>query len=61
MHLATDSGDPTDLEVFGSPARDAFSGIAVGIFRTKKDTPGTLTVRVDGEGVEGAELTLSIQ
>lgn len=59
--LATDNGDPTDLEVFGSSARDAFSGMAVGIFRTKKDAPGKLTVRVDGEGAQSAKIALTVR
>ena len=59
--IATDNGDATDLEVFSSCGRNAFSGMAVGIVRTVKDKPGSITVKVTGEGVSGAELTVAVK
>ncbi len=59
--IASDNGDQTDLEVFASPYRDAFSGMAVGIFRTVKDKVGKMTVKVSGEGVEGAEAEITVE
>jgi len=59
--LASDNGDPTDLEVFSSPERDAFSGIAVGIFRTLEGQTGTMTVTVSGEGVESAQIPVQVR
>jgi len=59
--IATDNGDQTDLEVFASPYRNAFSGMAVGIFRTVEGNPGSMTVKVTGEGIDSAEITVTVK
>lgn len=58
--IAADNGDQTDLEVFASPYRNAFSGMAVGIFRTIEGKPGKMTVKVTGEDVESAEIEVIV-
>ena len=59
--IATDNGDATDLEVFSSCGRNAFSGMAVGIVRTIEGKPGSITVKVTGEGVVPAEITVAVK
>ena len=59
--IASDNGDQTDYRVFSEADRNAFSGMAVGIFRSVKNMSGTLRIRVDGEGVESAEISVEIK
>ncbi|MBQ2708301.1 MAG: DUF4982 domain-containing protein, partial [Clostridia bacterium] len=59
--LASDNGDQTDTEVFPSPYRNAFSGMAVGIFRTKCGCRGDLRIRVEADGMEPAVLTVKVR
>jgi len=59
--IAADNGDQTDLEVFHSTSRNAFSGMAVGIFRTLKDKPGKMVIKVTGDGIDGAELEITVK
>jgi beta-galactosidase len=59
--LASDNGDQTDTEVFPSAYRNAFSGMAVGIFRTKCGCSGELRIRVEADGMEPAMLTVKVK
>ena len=59
--IATDNGDPTDCRVFSEPLRNAFSGMAVGILRTVKDVCGDLKIKVTGDGIEDAEITVTVK
>ena len=43
--LATDNGDPTDFVPFPSHVRNAFSGLALVIVRSKKGEPDTITIK----------------
>ena len=56
--VATDNGDPTDLTVFASPARKAFSGLALAIVRARPGEPGeiVLTARAEGLGVASVSI-----
>ena len=56
--VATDNGDPTSFESFQSPGRAAFNGLALGIVRARAGAGGTITVRVSGDGLQGAAVTL---
>ncbi|MDH7453489.1 beta-galactosidase GalB [Luteimonas composti] len=58
--VATDNGDPRDLTAFPSPARDAFSGLALAIVRGVPGKSGNAIVRASGEGLAAAELGLQI-
>lgn len=56
--VATDNGDPTDLESFKSPERAAFNGLALAIVRAKPGQKGAITVRASAEGLRGTEVQL---
>ena len=59
--LASDNGDQTDYRMFFEASRNAFSGMAVGIFRSVKDVCGDLKIKVTGDGIEGAEITVKVK
>lgn len=49
--VATDNGDPTDLEAFPSPARKAFNGQVMAIVRAKPGQAGPIVVTADAPGL----------
>ena len=59
--IASDNGDPTDLDVFHSPMRDAFNGMAVGIFRTLKGQTGTMRITVSCDGMPDAVIEAEVK
>jgi beta-galactosidase len=56
--VATDNGDPTNLESFKSPERAAFNGLALAIVRARPGQKGAITVRASAEGLRSAEVQL---
>lgn len=56
--VATDNGDPTNLESFKSPERAAFNGLALAIVRAKPGQKGLITVRASAQGLRSAEVQL---
>lgn len=52
--VATDNGDPTNLEAFGLAERDAFNGLCLAIVRAKPGQRGAITVRATAEGLAAA-------
>ncbi|CAG9978311.1 unnamed protein product [Clonostachys byssicola] len=56
--VATDNGDPADLNVFQSKTRRAFSGKALAIVSAEGGQSGKITVVAKSEGLEGAKLVL---
>jgi beta-galactosidase len=56
--VATENGDPTSLEPFDSPERNAFNGLALAIIRGKRGAAGTITVSAKSDSLRDAELTL---
>ena len=56
--VATDNGDPTDMDAFPSHERRAFSGLALAIVRGVPDMEGVITLRADADGLQGARITL---
>ncbi len=52
--VATDNGDPTDMEAFSSTSRRAFSGLGLVIVRTKPAQVGEIQLTVTGEGLSTA-------
>jgi beta-galactosidase len=56
--VATDNGDPTNLESFKSPERAAFNGLALAIVRAVPGKRGNITVRATAEGLQPAAITL---
>ncbi|KAK2750472.1 hypothetical protein FQN55_002072 [Onygenales sp. PD_40] len=58
--VATDNGDPTDMTVFPSLERNAFSGLALAVVRAKAGESGEITVSAAADGLEGAEVSIQI-
>lgn len=56
--VATDNGDPTDMESFKSAGRNAFSGMALAIVRIKPGQAGPVVVRARAQGLEDATIEL---
>jgi len=56
--VATDNGDPTDMDAFPSHDRRAFSGLALAIVRAIPGKTGTITLRADGDHLKGASVTV---
>ena len=57
--VATDNGDPADLESFGSLERAAFGGMALVIVRPRKNMPGVIKVRAISDGLAPAEIRVT--
>jgi beta-galactosidase len=56
--VATDNGDPTSFESFQARERNAFSGLALVIVRTKSGQPGAIRLTAESGSLERASLTL---
>jgi beta-galactosidase len=56
--VATDNGDPTNFIPFPSHEREAFSGLALVIIRSKPDATGSITVRVKSPGLKEARIVI---
>lgn len=56
--VATDNGDPTDRQVFSSPERRAFSGMALAIVRALPNQSGEVTLTASASGLAPASLTI---
>lgn len=59
--IATDNGDPADLEFFYSKERKAFNGLAIVIVRTKKGEKGEIKIAVQSPGLTPAQIFLKAQ
>ena len=57
--IATDNGDPTDMEEFPSLSRKAFSGRALAIVRPNKGIAGTIKVTAGSAGLEEDSVTIT--
>jgi beta-galactosidase len=56
--VATDNGDPMGLEAFPSKERNAFNGLCLAIVRAKPRQEGTITVKIESEGLADAMVTI---
>jgi beta-galactosidase len=56
--VATDNGDPTDMEPFPSRDRKAFNGLCLVIIRGKAGQRGKITVTATAEGLEGGKASI---
>ncbi|KAF2688393.1 glycoside hydrolase family 2 protein [Lentithecium fluviatile CBS 122367] len=59
--VATDNGDPRDFTPFPSRTRKAFSGLALGIFRSEEGGRGGLKIKATAEGLEGGEVVVQVE
>jgi hypothetical protein len=57
--IATDNGDPSSFELFSSPERKAFNGLALVIIRAKPGESGGITLTATSVGL--AEVEVRIQ
>ncbi len=57
--VATDNGDPTNMDSFASAKRAAFSGLCLVIVRTIKGKPGKIIVTAKSPGLSDDRVTLS--
>jgi beta-galactosidase len=56
--VATDNGDPTSHEPFQRTERNAFNGLCLAIVSAKPGATGTITLRAESDGLEGAEVRI---
>ena len=56
--IATDNVDPCDMMEFSSTQRKAFSGMALGIIRSKEGKQGTVEVTVSSLGLESSTIEI---
>ena len=59
--LATDNGDPADLVSFSSAKRDAFSGMALAIVRSKKGGTGSMILIARSAGLKEAKVEIKVK
>ncbi|MBN6150579.1 DUF4982 domain-containing protein [Xanthomonas sp. AmX2] len=59
--VATDNGDPTDLESFTSRERNAFNGLALAIVRALPGKTGTLTLHVESDTLQPTRTRVQVQ
>jgi len=56
--VATDNGDPTNMDSFASKERNAFNGLALVIVRSVAGKAGTITVKAKSAGLTEALVTI---
>ena len=54
--IATDNGDPTNMESFSSLSRDAFNGLCLVIIRSKAGQKGKITLTAKSEGLKETQV-----
>jgi beta-galactosidase len=57
--VATDNGDATSFTPFPSSERNAFNGLCLAIVRAKPGQYGPITVRVESDGLQTAQVVLN--
>lgn len=56
--VATDNGDPTNMESFQSTARDAFNGLCLAIVRTRAGQSGRIELRAESDRLRPAVIAV---
>lgn len=56
--IASDNGDPTNFTPFPSHEREAFSGLALVIIRSKKGVSGSITVTAESPGLKECKVVV---
>jgi beta-galactosidase len=59
--VATDNGDPSNLESFASKERNAFSGLVLAIVKSQKNKRGKIIIRAAADGLKSAEMALEVK
>lgn len=57
--VATDNGDPTDMEAFSSHRRQAFNGMALAIVRFREGAKKSMTITARSPGLRKARVKVS--
>lgn len=58
--VATDNGNPADLESFANSSRKAFNGMGLAIVKAKKGSKGTLKLTATAAGLEGVTIRIKV-
>lgn len=58
--VATDNGNPCDMTAFPSAKRKAFSGLALGIIRSKNERQGVIDISVKSSGLEDNSIKIKV-
>lgn len=56
--VATDNGDPSNMESFTSISRNAFNGMVLVVVRTKTGQAGTIKVKIQSAGLKETQVKL---
>lgn len=59
--VATDNGDPANLESFSSKQREAYFGLVLAIVRSEKGKPGTIKISASSDGLNMATVEIKSQ
>ncbi|NJC39451.1 beta-galactosidase [Xanthomonas arboricola] len=59
--VASDNGDPTNLESFAASQRNAFNGLCLAIVRGKAGVRGTITVHVESDSLQAASAQVVVE
>jgi beta-galactosidase len=57
--VATDNGDPTNLESFQSKERNAFNGLCLVVIRARRGAPGLIRLRAQSTGLGANEVLIT--
>ncbi|HWD18298.1 MAG TPA: beta-galactosidase GalB [Verrucomicrobiae bacterium] len=56
--VATDNGDPTNLEIFSNHERNAFNGLCLVILRAQPGATGAIKLRAEADGLAPSSVTV---
>jgi beta-galactosidase len=56
--VATDNGNPANLESFASKQREAYFGLVLAIVRSEKGKPGTIKISAFSDGLKMATVEI---
>ena len=59
--VATDNGDPNDMNIFSLPQRKAFNGLALAIVKAQRGQTGTITLTAKSEGLTTASTKIELK
>jgi beta-galactosidase len=59
--VATDNGDPTDMNAFPTKERKAFNGLALAIVRAKRGQKGPVVVAAKSDGLKTARTIIVVK
>ncbi len=59
--VATDNGDATDMNIFSSPDRHAFNGLALAIVKARRGQTGVITLTATSDGLTTATTRIELK